>query len=122
MKFSNLIILMIFLFSTGCESYKKNKSSELNFKPEKRYNNIGFSLIYDKQMNLKKLDDRSLQIFHNDLKSRSLVKITNPLNNKSLIAEVKSNRVKFSNFSPGTNPPSGSSFLGMIELIAKSVA
>ena len=98
MKFSNLIILMIFLFSTGCESDKKNKSSELNFKPEKRYNNIGFSLIYDKQMNLKKLDDRSLQIFHNDLKSRSLVKITNPLNNKSLIAEVKSNRVKFSNF------------------------
>ncbi len=98
MKFSNLIFLMILLLSSGCESYKIDKSSELNFKPEKKYYNIGFSLIYDEKLNLKKLDDRSLQIFHNNLKSRSLVKITNPLNNKSLIAEVKSNRVKFSNF------------------------
>ena len=42
---------------------------------------------------LKKLDHRSLQIFHKTLKAKSQVKITNPLNNKSLIAEIKSNRV-----------------------------
>ena len=49
-------------------------------------------------LNLKKLDQRSLQIFHKTLKNKSQVKITNPLNNKSLIAEIKSNRVQFSNF------------------------
>ena len=49
-------------------------------------------------MKLKKLDQRSLQIFHKTLKAKSQVKITNPLNKKSLIAEIKSNRVKFSNF------------------------
>ena len=55
-------------------------------------------MIYNEDLNLKKLDDRSLQIYHKNLKNRSLVKITNPSNNKSLIAEVKSNKIKFSNF------------------------
>ena len=59
---------------------------------------MGFSLIYHEDLNIKKLDDRSLQIFHKNLTRKSLVKITNPLNNKFLIAEVKSNKVKFSNF------------------------
>ena len=37
-------------------------------------------------------------IYHKSLKRKSIVKITNPKNGKSLIAQVKSNRVKFSNF------------------------
>ncbi len=82
----------------GCEKHNPDRSSLINLKVEKKYRNIGFSLIYNDDLNLKKLDNRSLQIFHKNLKNRSLVKITNPLNNKSLIAEVKSNRVKFSNF------------------------
>ena len=49
-------------------------------------------------MDIKKLDNRSLQIFHKSLKKKSFVKITNPLNNKSLIAEVISRKVEFSNF------------------------
>ncbi len=98
MKFRNLIILFFFICLVGCDQYNSNKFSKINFKPDKKYNNIGFSLIYDESLNLKKLDNRSLQIFHKNLKNKSLVKITNPLNNKSLIAEVKSNRVKFSNF------------------------
>ena len=98
MKFRNLIFLIFLIFLFGCEQLSKNKSSKLNFKPEKKYKNIGFALIYNNNLNLKKLDQRSLQIFHKTLKAKSQVKITNPLNNKSLIAEIKSNRVNFSNF------------------------
>ena len=47
---------------------------------------------------IKKLDDRSLMIYHKSLKRKSTVKITNPKNDKSLIAEVKSNNQKFSDF------------------------
>ena len=98
MKFRNLIFLIFLIFLFGCEQLSKNKSSKLNFKPEKKYKNIGFALIYNNDLNLKSLDQRSLQIFHKTLKAKSQVKITNPLNNKSLIAEIKSNRVNFSNF------------------------
>ena len=98
MKFHNILILICFIFISGCETYNKNESTKLNLKPDKRYNNTGFALIYSKKLNIKKLDDRSLQIFHKNLKSKSIVKITNPLNDKSLIAEIKSNRVQFSNF------------------------
>ncbi len=47
---------------------------------------------------MKQLEPRSLKIYHKNLKRRSVVKITNPDNGKYLIAEVKSNRVKFSSF------------------------
>ena len=87
---------MIFLF--GCETYSPKSSKKINFKPDKKYKNVGFTLIYDQNMDIKKLDDRSLQIFHKNLKKKSIVKITNPENGKSLIAEVKSNKVNFSNF------------------------
>ena len=98
MKFRNLIIFIIFFFLIGCQEFSSKKSSEINLIPEKRYNNAGFSLIYNESLNIKKLDNRSLNIFHKNLKNKSFVKITNPLNNKFLIAEVKSNKVKFSNF------------------------
>ena len=98
MKFSNIIILISFIFLVGCEQLATKKSSKLDFKPEKKYKNIGFSLIYNDNLQIKKLDNRSLQIFHKNLSRKSFVKITNPLNEKSLIAEVKSNKIKFSNF------------------------
>ena len=98
MKLRNIIILISFILLFACENYSSKKSSKFNLKPEKKFKNTGFSLIYNNDLDLKKLDNRSLQIFHKSLKSKSLVKITNPLNNKSLIAEVKSNKVKFSNF------------------------
>ena len=47
---------------------------------------------------IKKIDDRSLLIYHKSLKRKSAIKITNPKNGKSLIAEVKSNKQKFSEF------------------------
>ena len=70
-----------------------------DIKLEKKYSNSGFALIYDESLNkIKKLDDRSLMIYHKSLKRKSTVKITNPKNDKSLIAEVKSNNQKFSDF------------------------
>ena len=98
MKFKNLIIFITLFILFGCEQYSSNKSSKLNFKPEKKYKNLGFSLIYNDDLNIKKLENRSLLIFHKNLKNKSLVKIRNPLNDKFLIAEVKSNKVKFSSF------------------------
>ena len=98
MKFRYFIILISCLFIFGCEQYSLEKTKKINIKPENKYNNLGFSLIYDENLDLRKLDNRSLQIFHKNLKSKSYVKITNPLNNKFLIAQVKSNKVKFSNF------------------------
>ncbi len=68
-------------------------------KYEKRYKNSGFALIYnDDFKNIKKLDHRSLEIYHNILERNTVVKITNPENGKFLLAKVKSNKVKFSNF------------------------
>ena len=97
MIFRNIVIILslIFLISCDQQTFKKNK---INFKPEKKYKNSGFALIYDDDLILKKLDQRSLQVFHKTLKAKSQVKITNPINNKSLIAEITSNKVKFSNF------------------------
>jgi len=58
--------------------------------------NKGFSLIYsDKFYNnkiiSKKIDERSLVIFQKNLKKNTIVKITNILNNKSVMATVGSN-------------------------------
>ena len=96
MKFSNYLILISFIFFVGCEKTNINNSKKLNSKSEKKYHNSGFALVFNQDLDIKKLDNRSLQIFHKRLKKKSFVKITNPLNNKSLIAEVLSNKVKFS--------------------------
>ena len=97
MIFRNFTLIIFFILITSCDQYS-SKKTKINFKPEKKYKNSGFALIYNNDLNLKKLDQRSLQAFHKTLKAKSQVKITNPLNDKSLIAEIKSNRVQFSNF------------------------
>ena len=98
MKFKHIIVLISFFLLVGCEKLSQSDSEDLKFKHEKRYSNIGFTLIYSDDLKIKKLEKRSLSIFHKSLKNKSLVKITNPINGKSLIAEVKSNKVKFSSF------------------------
>ena len=94
-----LIQVVIFcLLLLGCEQAKNTLKND-NLKVEHKYRNSGFALVYkDKLKDIKKLENRSLSIYHKSLKKRSIVKITNPKNDKYLIAEVKSNRVKFSNF------------------------
>ncbi len=98
MKFKNFIPLVFFIFLVSCNQFNNDKVAKLNFKPEKKYKNIGFALLYNENLDIRKLDQRSLQIFHRTLKRRSQVKITNPLNDKSVIAEIKSNKAKFSTF------------------------
>ena len=98
MNFRSVITLLIFVFLTGCEYNSLDNSKKLSLKSEKKYKNSGFALIYSDALDVKNLDDRSLQIFHKNLKKKSFVKITNPNNGKTLIAEVKSNQIKFSNF------------------------
>ena len=94
---SFIIILCLFLFN--CEQYVDKKSNKLKIKHESKYRNSGFALIYNNNLkDIKPLENRSLNIYHQSLKKRSLVKIINPTNDKYLIAEVKSNKIRFSNF------------------------
>ncbi len=93
-----IIVLFISFLLFGCETTQKTKINE-TYNIENRYQNSGFALVYNSNLkDIKKLDTRSLTIYHKSLKRKSLVKITNPKNNKFLIAEVKSNRIKFPNF------------------------
>ena len=95
MKFKHLIFFLLFIL-TACEPYSSS-SKKINNQIEKKYTNSGFTLIYNESLDLKKLDNRSLTIFHKTLKRNSSVKLTNPLNKKSLIATVKT-KDNFSNF------------------------
>jgi rare lipoprotein A (peptidoglycan hydrolase) len=71
----------------------KNKISNSLDNP---FINKGFSLIYsdkfyDNKIISKKIDERSLVIFQKNLKKNTIVKITNILNNKSIIGTVGGN-------------------------------
>ena len=92
------LIFSIFILQS-CKIQGDKKFNQLNAILENKYKNSGFALVYSNNLvDIKKLDDRSLNIYHKSLKKRSTVKIFNPSNGKYLIAEVKSNRIKFSNF------------------------
>ena len=67
-----------------------------------KFSNNGFTLIYSEELFKnktinKKLSDRELLVFQKNLKKDTTVKITNQLNNKSVIAKVKS-KSKYPNF------------------------
>jgi hypothetical protein len=69
----------------------------------REYTNQGFALIYNevlfKEKKIsKKIDNRGLYIFHTKIRKNSFVKITNPKNAKTVIAQVISNKAIFSNF------------------------
>ena len=102
MNYNNLTILFLFLLLAGCNEYGLNKKS-INQPSILKYKNSGFTLIYNDTLKKekkisKKIDNRSLLIFHKTLKKNSFVKITNPVNGKMVIAEVISNNVAFSEF------------------------
>ena len=97
MNYRNVILIIATLLLFGCNQTISKK--DINFDFDKRYKNSGFALIYNDQLKeIKKLDSRSLSIYHKSIKKRSVLKIINPKNGKYLMAEVKSNKVKFSNF------------------------
>ncbi len=94
-----LLILFISIFLISCDQSLNTTSLKKNVKIEKKYSNLGFTLVYNENLKkIKKIDERSLNIYHKSLKRKSIVKITNLKNKKSLIAHVKSNRIKFSDF------------------------
>ena len=102
MNFKKIILIISILFLCACNQFDKNNKN-LVYISDQKFSNTGFALIYDDELKKekkisKKIDNRSLLIFHNKIQKNSFVKITNPLNNKSVIAEVISNNVKFSNF------------------------
>jgi hypothetical protein len=98
MKFKYFLYLTVLFFFTGCDLKVESDFNQLKSISELKYSNSGFTLIYNDDLDIKKLDNRSLQIFHKNLKKKSIIKITNPINNKSILAEVKSNKIEFSSF------------------------
>ena len=102
MNFKKLKLIIFIFFLSACNQFDQNNKS-LVYISDQKYSNTGFALIYDDELKkekkiTKKIDNRSLLIFHNKIKKNSFVKITNPINDKSIIAEVISNNVKFSSF------------------------
>ena len=96
------ILIVFFIFLVGCEQ-NNLKKDVVNREIMSKYKNSGFTLVYDpvlkkEKKNSKKIDNKSLFIFHKNLKKNSFVKITNPINQKTVIAEVISNKVRFSDF------------------------
>ena len=99
MNYRLFFFIFLILNLLGCEQSNTIKSKKIEFDLENRYKNSGFALIFNSSLdNIKELEPRSLDIYHKSLKKKSIVKITNLENQKYLIAQVKSNRVKFSNF------------------------
>jgi len=95
MLYKNILFITILIFLANCTTgtlvYNGKNAVIVN-----AYSNKGFALVYDKKLYKqkivnKKIDDRSLVIFQKNLKTNTQVKITNILNNKSLIATVGKN-------------------------------
>ena len=95
MLYKKLLILCCLILLNNCTANASTKNKNLN-SLENPFINKGFSLIYndkfyyDKVIS-KKIDERSLVIFQKNLKKNTIVKITNILNNKSIIGTVGSN-------------------------------
>ena len=95
MLYKKLLILCCFILLNNCTATNLPKNTISN-SLDNPFINKGFSLIYsdkfyDNKIISKKIDERSLVIFQKNLKKNTIVKITNILNNKSVIATVGSN-------------------------------
>ena len=103
MPYRNYIILFIFFILTNCTTNKVVDKNSILI-TENLFTNKGFALKYDNELYLdgsisNKLEERDLIIFQKNLKKNTKVKITNLLNDKSLIAQVgkKTNYPQFNN-------------------------
>ena len=95
MFYKNILFITILLFLTNCTTGNvvKNKPSTVI---GNTYSNKGFALVYSENLYkqkivTKKIAERSLTVFQKNLKTNTRVKITNMLNNKSLIGTVGKN-------------------------------
>ena len=94
MNYKKLLVLLLFALNS-CSFSTTNTKQKDNFNKE-LFKNNGFALIYEDNLYKKKivnskLADRELLIFQRNLKKGSVVKITNNLNNKSIIVKVGKN-------------------------------
>ena len=84
------IILLLLFFLASCTTNQQIKNDALIIE---KFSNSGFTLIYDpllyenKTIN-KKMNQRDLLIFQRNLRKGTSVKLTNPENNKTIIAKV----------------------------------
>ena len=100
MNYKVLILIFLFIYSCSVKNVDNNKI-ETNIQTE-FFSNKGFALVFNNNLKKQKLiarniDDRSLIIFQKNLKKDTKVKITNLLNNKSILATVGRNS-KYPNF------------------------
>ena len=95
MFYKSILFIIITIFLSNCTIVTLTKD-----KPKKilnnNYKNKGFALIYNEnfyneKLISEKINERSLVIFQKNLKINTQVKITNILNNKSIIALVGKN-------------------------------
>ena len=67
-KFIKIVLLSLLLF--GCKNIQQS-----NIKIEKKYKNSGFALIFNDDLeNIKEIEPRSLDIYHNFLKKNQWLK------------------------------------------------
>ncbi len=96
------IFIVFFLFIYSCTTSNIDKSQKKEIIQSEIYSNKGFTLLFNEDLKKKKLinnkiDERSLIVFQKNLKKNTNVKITNLLNNKSILAKVGS-KSKYPNF------------------------
>ena len=96
------IYFLIFLFLFSCTTNNLSKKDTNVFEHIDVFSAKGFALVFKDDLKkrkiiTKKLDDRSLLIFQKNLKKDTSVKITNLINNKSILAKVGQNS-KYPNF------------------------
>ena len=95
MFYKNISLLFFFLLISNCTTVNLVKDKPNNVLLN-GYSNNGFALIYNDNLYKnkivsKKINERSLIIFQKNLKINTQVKITNMLNNKSIIGTVGKN-------------------------------
>ena len=96
------IYFLIFLFLFSCTTNNVSKKDTNVVEHIDVFSAKGFALVFKDDLKkrkiiTKKLDDRSLLIFQKNLKKDTSVKITNLINNKSILAKVGQNS-KYPNF------------------------
>ena len=97
----NIYLIIFFIFLSSCSNQINNKS--FSDPPiYQNFSNKGFALVFSdnllkKKIVSKKLNERDLFVFQKNLKKGTTVKITNIINDKSIIAKVKG-RSKYPNF------------------------
>ena len=59
MNYKKIFIILFLFLINSCDQYVSINKDVINNKFEKKFKNNGFALVYNKSLNIKKLDDRS---------------------------------------------------------------